>query len=104
VTSFKIDTQKEKVVVELASPWFNGQGTFSFFMGTGALSACMPADQKKPLDRELNCWTRRRHCGCWDLNSGPLEEQPVLLTAGPSLQSQSILFWLELGAGGSPGV
>ena len=25
-------------------------------------------------------------CGCWDLNSGPLEEQPVLLTADPSLQ------------------
>lgn len=24
-------------------------------------------------------------CGCWDLNSGPLEEQPVLLTAEPSL-------------------
>jgi hypothetical protein len=24
-------------------------------------------------------------CGCWDLNSEPLEEQPVLLTAEPSL-------------------
>jgi hypothetical protein len=24
-------------------------------------------------------------CGCWDLNSGPLEEQSVLLTAEPSL-------------------
>jgi hypothetical protein len=23
-------------------------------------------------------------CGCWDLNSGPLEEQSVLLTAEPS--------------------
>jgi hypothetical protein len=22
-------------------------------------------------------------CGCWDLNSGPLEEQSVLLTAEP---------------------
>jgi hypothetical protein len=22
-------------------------------------------------------------CGCWDLNSGPLEEQSVLLTAAP---------------------
>jgi hypothetical protein len=27
-------------------------------------------------------------CGCWDLNSEPLEEQSVLLTAEPSLQSQ----------------
>ena len=25
-------------------------------------------------------------CGCWDLNSGPSEEQSVLLTAEPSLQ------------------
>ena len=24
-------------------------------------------------------------CGCWDLNSGPSEEQTVLLTAEPSL-------------------
>jgi hypothetical protein len=25
-------------------------------------------------------------CGCWDLNSGPQEEQSVLLTAEPFLQ------------------
>jgi len=25
-------------------------------------------------------------CGCWDLNSNPLEEQPVVLTTEPSLQ------------------
>jgi hypothetical protein len=25
-------------------------------------------------------------CGCWDLNSGPLEEQLVLLTTEPSHQ------------------
>ena len=25
-------------------------------------------------------------CGCWELNSGPPEEQSVLLTAEPSLQ------------------
>jgi hypothetical protein len=24
-------------------------------------------------------------CGCWDLNSGPQEEQPVLLTSKSSL-------------------
>ena len=32
----------------------------------------------------------RSHCeplrGCWELNSGPLEEQSVHLTAEPSLQ------------------
>jgi hypothetical protein len=25
-------------------------------------------------------------CGCWELNLGPLQEQPVLLTTEPSLQ------------------
>jgi len=33
-------------------------------------------------------------CGCWELNSGPLEEQPVLLTTEPILQSN--LFTLIL--------
>ena len=27
-------------------------------------------------------------CGCWELNSGPLEEQSVLLTSEPYLQPQ----------------
>jgi hypothetical protein len=31
-------------------------------------------------------------CGCWELNSGPLEEQSVLLTAEPSLQHFIISF------------
>jgi hypothetical protein len=31
-------------------------------------------------------------CGCWELNSGPLEEQSVLLTTEPSLQPQCVLF------------
>ncbi|EDL23115.1 mCG145372, partial [Mus musculus] len=31
-------------------------------------------------------------CGCWELNSGPLEEQPVLLTAEPSLQLPYFVF------------
>jgi hypothetical protein len=30
--------------------------------------------------------------GCWDLNSGPSEEQSVLLTAEPSLQPSNPLF------------
>jgi hypothetical protein len=43
----------------------------------------------------MNEWlqARRGHqtpceppCGCWELNSGRLEEQPVLLTTEPSLQ------------------
>jgi len=31
-------------------------------------------------------------CGCWELNPGPLEEQPVFLTTEPSLQPSSISF------------
>ena len=31
-------------------------------------------------------------CGCWELNSGPLEEQSVLLTAEPSLQPEQLSF------------
>jgi hypothetical protein len=30
-------------------------------------------------------------CGCWDLNSEPLDEQSVLVTAEPSLQFPSFL-------------
>ena len=29
-------------------------------------------------------------CGCWELNSGPLEKQAMLLTTEPSLQPQLI--------------
>ena len=31
-------------------------------------------------------------CGCWDLNPGPLGEQPVRLTAESSLQLPIIIF------------
>jgi hypothetical protein len=31
-------------------------------------------------------------CGCWELNSGPLEEQSVLLTNEPSLQPYFFIF------------
>ena len=31
-------------------------------------------------------------CGCWELNSGPLEEQSVLLTTEPSFQPYSHCF------------
>jgi hypothetical protein len=31
-------------------------------------------------------------CGCWDLNSGPSEEQSVLLTTEPSLQPWNSFF------------
>jgi hypothetical protein len=37
-------------------------------------------------------------CGCWDLNSGPSEEQSVLLTTEPSLQPLYLrILKMELG-------
>ena len=31
-------------------------------------------------------------CGCWELNSGPLEEQAMLLSTEPSLQPLIVFF------------
>jgi hypothetical protein len=35
-------------------------------------------------------------CGCWELNSGPLEEQSVLLTTESPLQPQNLLLKVVL--------
>ena len=50
-----------------------------------ALSAYMLACQKRASDPTIDgC---EPSCACWELNSGPQEEQPVvLLTTEPSLQ------------------
>jgi hypothetical protein len=48
------------------------------YMTTPLLSS----DQKTASDPITGC---EPLCGCWELNSGPLEEQSVLLTAEPSL-------------------
>jgi hypothetical protein len=48
------------------------------------LPADMTAGQKRAPDLIIDdC---EPPCGCWELNSGPLEEQPLLLTYKPSLQ------------------
>ena len=45
---------------------------------------CTPACQKKASDLSIDgC---EPLCGCWALNSEPLEEQSMLLTTEPSLQ------------------
>ena len=51
------------------------------FLCMSALSAYIPACQKRASDHIID--------GCWKLNSGPLEEQLVLLTTEPSLQPLS---------------
>ncbi|KAL6088993.1 hypothetical protein STEG23_009910, partial [Scotinomys teguina] len=54
------------------------------------LSACTPAHQKRGLDLiKDGC---EPSYGCQELNSGHLEEQPVLLTSEPSLQPYDLTF------------
>ena len=43
-----------------------------------------PVGQKRAPDLIVNGYEPPR--GCWELNSGPLEEPSVLLTTEPSLQ------------------
>jgi hypothetical protein len=48
-----------------------------------AVSECMPTHQKRSSDPITDgC---EPACGCWELNSGPLEEQSVFLMAELSL-------------------
>jgi hypothetical protein len=59
-------------------------------MYVSTLSAYIPAFQKRTLGPIADgC---EPPCGCWELNSGPLEEKPVLLTAESSLQSLESTF------------
>ena len=46
--------------------------------------SCLHTHQKRASDLITNGYEPR--CGCWELNSGPLEEQSVLLDTEPSLQ------------------
>jgi hypothetical protein len=60
-------------------------------------SSCLQTLQKRTS--ELATGGCEPPCGCWDLNSGSLEEQSVLLTTKPSLQpscffSTSFYFYL----------
>ena len=53
---------------------------FIYFM---YVSALLTLCQKRASDSSINgC---ELSCGCWDLNSEPQEEYPVLLTTEPSL-------------------
>jgi hypothetical protein len=57
---------------------------FLFFKKEIYLFIMYTADQKRAPDLIIGgC---EPPCGCWELNSGPLEEQPVYLTSEPPLQ------------------
>jgi hypothetical protein len=46
--------------------------------------SCLQTHQRRASDLIMDGY--EPSCGCWDLNSGPSEEQSALLTAEPSLQ------------------
>jgi hypothetical protein len=50
---------------------------------------CMHAGQKRAPDLLIESY--EPPCGCWELNSEPLEERPGLLTSEPSLQLHLLL-------------
>ena len=47
------------------------------------LHVCLQARRGHP---DLTTGSYKPSCGCWELNSEPLEEQAMLLTTEPSLQ------------------
>jgi hypothetical protein len=53
-------------------------------------SLCLQTHQKTASDLIVATMVCEPPCGCWELNSGPLEEQLVLLTTKPSLQPLSL--------------
>ena len=64
------------------------------------LSVCMPIGQKRAPDLITDgC---EPPCGCWELNSGPLEEQAMLLTTEPSLEPLKISFNFSMVCHSSP--
>ncbi|NP_001233663.1 uncharacterized protein LOC100689233 [Cricetulus griseus] len=55
------------------------------------LLPCISAHQKRAPDLITDgC---EPPCGCWELNSGPLEQQSVLLTSEPPLQFPGYLIF-----------
>lgn len=72
--------------------WFD---YYYFFESMGVLPACA-SHVCSALGGQKECWIPWTgvigSCellrGCWELNAGPLQEQPVFLTAEPSLWPQ----------------
>jgi hypothetical protein len=63
---------------------------FIYLMNMSTLSACTSAGQKKSSEHITDgC---KPPCDCWELNSGPLVEQAVLLSTEPSLPPPEELF------------
>jgi hypothetical protein len=46
-----------------------------------------------PVELDVNSSSCELLCGCWELNPGPLKEQPVLLTTATLKVSFIVIFW-----------
>jgi hypothetical protein len=57
-----------------------------FILCMSTLFVCTPTCQKRASDPSIDGFEPL--CGCWELNSGPLEEQIVLLTTESSFSPQ----------------
>jgi hypothetical protein len=60
---------------------------YFMYMCPDSMYICMPGEGVEPITDGCES-----PCGSWELNPGPLEKQPVLLTTEPSLQSFKHLF------------
>jgi hypothetical protein len=79
------------------SPWLL-QPKDLFLIINSYTCSCLQTHQKRASDFITDgC---EPPCGCWDLNSGPLEDQSVLLTTEPSLQPNSHLSLISLNING----
>jgi hypothetical protein len=74
------------ILVGLAcsGPARSGLKIYLLYLSTHIHCSCLQTHQKRASDFITDgC---ELPCGCWDLNTGPSEEQSVLLTPEPSLQ------------------
>lgn len=67
--------------------------TYFYFACMGLYYKCIYLHQVYAFSMEARRqdmipWNWSFRCGCWKLNRGPLQKQPVLLTSEPPLQPQ----------------
>jgi hypothetical protein len=90
--------QFPEIYLPLPSMWHHNQHPvkiiYLFIMYMSILSLSSDTHQKRASDPVTDgC---EPPCGCWELDSGPLEEQSVLLTAEPSLQPKVLFLIMHL--------
>ena len=75
----KGEAKTQRVYKQITSFFF--KKIYFIYVSIQSLSSNTPEDTSNPITDSFELT-----CGCWELNSGSLEEQSVLLTAEPSFQ------------------